>query len=129
MWKEVKIEAPNVLGLECAGTLAAADFEAMHAWLDRELAGGGKPALVILMGAFEGYADPAAMWADLEVDTRHMGDFSRIAMVADQGWIEWATKVADPVTRTDFQWFEPGARDAAVAWAADGAAGGRGGAS
>ena len=98
MWKEVDVGAPNLLGLECVGTLAAADFETMHAWLDRKLAGGGKPALVILMGAFEGYADPTAMWADLKVETRHVGDFSRIAMVANQGWIEWATKAANLVT-------------------------------
>ena len=128
MWKEVDVGAPNVLGLECTDTLAAADFKAMHAWLDRKLAGGGKPALVILMGAFEGYEDPAAMWADLKVDTRHVGDFSCIAMVADRGWIEWATKAADPLTGPKLRWFEPSERDAAVAWAADGAAGGRGGA-
>ena len=90
----------------------------MHAWLDRKLADGGMPGLVILMGAFEGYDDPAAMWADLKVDAPHVDALSRVAMVADRGWIEWATKAADPVTRTDLRWFEPGDRDAAVAWAA-----------
>lgn len=55
MWKEVTIEGDRVLGLECSGKLTKEDFEQMHAWLDRELAGLDRPALVIFMGAFEGY--------------------------------------------------------------------------
>ena len=117
MWKEVNIDAAGVLGLECNGKLSKEDFEKMHAWLDRKLGGPDKPALVVFMGAFEGYEDAAALWADMQVDARHGNDFSRVAMVADQKWIEWGTKAADFVTDADLKWFEPSDRDAAIAWA------------
>ncbi len=92
MYREVKIEANGVLGLECRGKLTKDDFERMHDWLDTELTKYGKRALVIFMGGFEGYDDVSALWADMKMDTRHSGDFSRVAMVADQEWIKWGTK-------------------------------------
>ena len=118
MWKDVKIEGEGVLGLECDGKLSKQDFETMHAWLDRELeAAKGKPALVIFMGEFEGYESAAAIWADMKVDTRHANDFSRVAMVADQKWIEWGAKAADFVLPPELKWFENAAGRAAIAWA------------
>ena len=117
MWKEVTIEGDRVLGLECSGKLTKEDFEQMHAWLDRELAGLDRPALVIFMGAFEGYENASALWADIRVDTRHGDDFSRVAMVADQAWIEWGAKAADLVTGADLKWFGSNERQAAIRWA------------
>lgn len=120
MWKEVVIEGDRVLGLECSGKLSEDDLERLHAWLDRKLAGAGKPALVIFMDTFAGYESASALWADMKIDTRHGDDFSRVAMVGDQGWIEWGAKVADLVTGADIKWFEAGDRDAAVVWARSG---------
>ncbi|MAJ76978.1 MULTISPECIES: STAS/SEC14 domain-containing protein [Sulfitobacter] len=118
MWKEVNIDGDRVLGLECDGKLSKQDFETMHTWLHRELeAAEDKPALVIFMGAFEGYESAAAIWADMKVDARHATDFSRVAMIADQKWIEWGTKVADLVLGSDFKWFDTDERDAAITWA------------
>ncbi|MEP0315590.1 STAS/SEC14 domain-containing protein [Hyphomonas sp.] len=118
MWKEVTIGGDGVLGLECDGKLSKQDFETMHAWLDRELAAAAaKPALVIFMGSFEGYKSAAAMWADMKVDTRHADDFSRVAMIADQAWIEWGTKAANLVAGANLKWFDPTERKAAIAWA------------
>tara|TARA_R100001480_G_scaffold136521_1_gene133627 strand:- start:1012 stop:1377 length:366 start_codon:yes stop_codon:yes gene_type:complete len=116
MWKEVEIEDDNVLGLECTGKLSKKDFETMHDWLDRKLLGRDKPALVIFMGAFEGYENASAFWADMKVDTRHGGDFSGVALVADQGWIKWGTKAADIVTGANLKWFATKDRDAAISW-------------
>lgn len=69
------------------------------------------------MGAFDGYEDASALWADIRVDRRHGDDFSRVAMVANQAWIEWGTKAADLVTGADLKWFDPSDRKAAIAWA------------
>lgn len=118
MWKEISIEGDGVLGLECSGKLSEQDFKTMHAWLDRELARAPKkPALVIFMGTFEGYESAAALWADMKVDMRHGNDFSRVALVADQKWIEWSTKATDFVMAPELKWFENAAGCAAIAWA------------
>ncbi|CTQ34535.1 STAS/SEC14 domain-containing protein [Jannaschia rubra] len=120
MWNEIAVEAPGVLALECAGRLSERDFEEMHAWIDRQLARHDRPALVILMGAFDGYASPSALWADMQIDTRHADDFARVALVADEPWIEWVTKAGDLLTRAELRCFAPDEREGAVAWAAAG---------
>lgn len=121
MWKEVAIKAPGVLALECAGRLSERDFDEIHAWIDRQIAGHDRPALVILMGAFKGYESPLAFWADMQIDVRHAGDFARVAFVADEPWIEWATKAGDPLTNAELRCFAPDEREEAIAWAAAGA--------
>lgn len=118
MWKPVPIDTPGVLGLECAGKMSSEDFEAMQSWLDRHLAGSARPALVVFLGSFEGYEDMSAFWADLKVDTRFVGKFSRIAMVGDQRWLDWSTRAADVVSGADLKWFPEDRRAEAIAWAA-----------
>ena len=120
MWKELAIEAPGVLALECAGRLSERDFDEMHAWIDRQIAQHDRPALVVLMGAFDGYESPSAFWADMQIDARHADDFARVAFVADEPWIEWATKAGDPLTRAELRCFAPNEREEAIAWAAAG---------
>lgn len=120
MWKDVTIDVPGVVALECAGQLSERDLDEMHAWIDRQVARHDRPALVILMGAFEGYESPSALWADMRIDARHAGDFVRVALVADARWIEWAAKAGDPFTRTELRCFAPEEREAAIAWAAAG---------
>lgn len=86
--------------------------------LDRELTKAQKkPALVFFMGTFKGYESAAALWADMKVDVRHGNDFSRVALVADQKWIEWGTKAADFVMTPEQKWFENTAGHEAIAWA------------
>ena len=120
MWKDVTIDAPGVVALACAGKLSERDLDEMHAWIDRQVARHDRPALVILMGAFEGYESSSALWADMKLDARHAGDFARVALVADETWIEWATKAGDPLTRAELRCFAPEEREAAIAWAASG---------
>lgn len=117
MWKEVNVDGDGVLGAEFSGRLSKEDFETMHTWLDRKLAAVDKPALVIFWGAIEGYKDVAALWADLKIDIRHGNDFSRVALVADQKWIEWWTKALNLVVGTDLKLFKVDDRQAALAWA------------
>ena len=120
MWTNVTIDAPEVVALECSGRLSERDLEEMHAWIDQQVARHDRPALVILMGAFEGYESPSALWADMRIDARHAGDFARVALVVDEAWIEWAAKAGDPLTRAELCCFAPGEREAAIAWAAAG---------
>lgn len=124
MWKEIAVEAPGVLALECSGKLSTRDFEEMHAWIDRQIARhDDRPSLVILMGSYDGYESPSALWADMKLDARHADDFARVAFVADELWIEWATKAGDLITRGELRCFAPDEREEAIAWAAAGVSG------
>ena len=118
MWTNVTIDAPGVVALECSGRLSERDLEEMHAWIDQQVARHDRPALVILMGAFEGYESPSALWADMRIDARHAGDFTRVALVADETWIGWAAKAGDLLTHAELRCYIPDAREDAIAWAA-----------
>lgn len=120
MFKIVEIEAENVLGLECSGKLTEDDLKGIHSWLDGKLAKNVKPSLVIFMTSFDGYADASALWADLNIDLKHRGDLSRVAIVADQAWLKWGTVAANTFTGADLKWFATNDRDLAVSWAHDG---------
>ena len=119
MFKTVEFAADNVIGLECIGKLTEEDLRKIHLWLDAELARGGKPAMVIMMESFDGYADASAFWADLKIDSKHTGDLSRVAIVADQTWLKWGTVAANPFTGADLKWFATKDRDLAITWAKD----------
>ena len=119
MFKTVEFAADNVIGLECIGKLTEEDLRKIHLWLDAELARGGKPAMVIMMESFDGYADASAFWADLKIDSKHTGDLSRVAIVADQTWLKWGTVAANSFTGADLKWFATKDRDSAISWAKD----------
>lgn len=120
MWKDLAINGPGVVALECEGRFSKGDFEEMHTWIDRQVAQQDCPALVLFMGKFEGYESPSALWADMRIDERHARDFSRVALVADQWWLELATKAGNTLTCTELRFFGPDQRGEAIAWARDG---------
>ena len=117
MFREVSTDKPNVLGAELNGTVTKADLEEFHAWLHHRLAAASKPALVVLMDRFEGYAGASAMLEDLRIDTKHHDDLSRVALITDETWLKWSTILAKPFTKAELKWFAPGDRNAAFAWA------------
>lgn len=116
MWKEVHIDAPNVIGLECSGKVSETEFERMHDWLDEKLRSDSKPALIVFMGNWEGYEDASALWEDMKIETRHRDDFSRVAIVGDQDWIEWGVKAGNLLTGAELKWFDTKDRANAISW-------------
>ena len=119
MFKTVEFAADNVIGLECIGKLTEEDLRKIHLWLDAEIAKCEKPAMVVMMDSFDGYADASAFWTDLKIDSKHAGDLSRVAIVADQTWIKWGTVTTNPFTGADLKWFATKDRDLAIKWAKD----------
>lgn len=52
-----------------------------------------------------GSVEPAALWADLKFGPSHVKYFTHVAVVADQKWIEWVTKMSQPFMKAQMRTF------------------------
>ena len=74
-------------------------------------------SLVLELTGFEFYEDFEAAKKDFKFG---LGDYKRIhraALVGDQKWIEWFTRLVGPFTRAEEKHFPEGQFEAAFAWA------------
>ncbi|GGL58557.1 STAS/SEC14 domain-containing protein [Wenxinia marina] len=117
MFTETLKDHDDVIGIVCEGKLTEDDMERMHALLHERLALVDKPGLVVDLTGFDGYEDLSALREDMQMDTAHRNDFSRIAVVGDRKWMEWGTSLANALARSEMQWFDAGEAEAAKEWA------------
>ena len=117
MFTETRTNRDDVIGIACEGKLSESDLERMHALLHERLASVEEPGLVVDLTKFEGYTGLAAMREDFKMDTAHRNDFSRIAVIGDEACMEWGSKLAAALTRSEMRWFDSLEREDAIAWA------------
>ena len=55
-----------------------------------------------------------ALWKDLRFDARHAEQYGKTAIVGDEAWHEWGTKLFDLFAEAETEFFEP--QDAGEAW-------------
>lgn len=121
MFRETLKEDDDVVGIVCEGKLTRDQLKSMHALVHERLAGAAEPGLVVDLSSFDGYADLPALLEDLRMDASHGNDFKRVAVVGDQRWVEWGTKLAGFLTRAEMHWFNAAEAEKAAAWARGGA--------
>ena len=61
--------------------------------------------LAIVQPEFKGY-DLGAAWSDTKLGLRHWRGFDRIAVVADQGWVQTSIRLAAPILPCPVQLFD-----------------------
>ncbi len=117
MFTETLRDHDDVIGIACEGKLTEEDMERMHALLHEGLASAHKPGLVVDLTGFEGYDDLSALRKDMQMDTAHRNDFSRIAVIGDRKWMEWGTSLAGALTQAEMRWFDVSKAAAGREWA------------
>jgi len=50
--------------------------------------------------------EPSVMWRDMKKVPKHLKNFSHIAVVADQKWIEWISRITKPVVCAELRIFK-----------------------
>ncbi len=63
-----------------------------------------------------GKIEPAALWADLKWEPRHLRSFSHVAIVADQKWVEWMIRPLDLLIPAELRLFHLDQIEEARAW-------------
>ncbi|NOD62906.1 MULTISPECIES: STAS/SEC14 domain-containing protein [unclassified Ruegeria] len=71
--------------------------------------------LAIVQPEFKGY-DLGAAWSDTKLGLSHWRGFDRIAVVADQGWVQTSIRLAAPILPCPVQLFDLADLEAARRW-------------
>ena len=71
--------------------------------------------LAIVQPEFKGY-DLGAAWSDTKLGLSHWRGFDRIAVTADQGWVQTSIRLAAPILPCPVQVFELSELEAARRW-------------
>lgn len=110
----------NVLGVRVSGTITGDDYEHFRPVIDERVRRHGKVHLLIHMDAFDGWDDLDALWEDLKLDAAHYTDVERLAMVGEERWQDWMTRLTDLLAPGDVRYFDENDLDGAWAWVREG---------
>jgi SpoIIAA-like len=88
-----QIDQSNIIEFTIDGEMSRAEFDAAAAKLDGMMHEFGKIRIIEIIKDI-GKIEPAAIWADLKWEPRHINNWSHIAVVADQKWIRWMKPLA-----------------------------------
>ncbi|WP_127902645.1 STAS/SEC14 domain-containing protein [Solirhodobacter olei] len=118
----------DVLAVEARGHVGRSDYEEVliPAVRDRVKAEGRLKMLYKIGPGFEGFSAGAA-WDDAKLGFLHMGDFARIAVVADIDWIRMGVKLMAPLMACPVHVFHLAEIEAAKDWISSNEGPGHGG--
>lgn len=97
------------------GEVTKSDYDRVRPVLDEFIAEQGDVRLLVEVRDL-GDVGLQAIGEDLELTTRHLGDFEKIAFVSDADWQRSLTAMVAPVSPADVRGFERTERAAAAAW-------------
>ena len=96
MLKLIQDLPPHVLGIEAAGKVTHEDYREVLIPAAEAMMGRGSIRMLYIIGQeFTGY-ELGALWDDGAFGTKHWRDFSRVAVVGDQGWLSTAVTLFKP---------------------------------
>lgn len=101
-----RIPQTNILELTISGGFTAEDFDHVVAETDRIIAECGEIRLLEIIGQLDPM-EPAAVWKDLRFAPQRLADFKRVAVVADQPWIQWMTSPETPFRSAEVRIYPP----------------------
>lgn len=104
----------DVLGIRISGKLTKADFDGLGPLFKTRIRDHGPLRVLILMEEWRGWDSFAALWADLKLDASLNKYVTRIAMVGDEEWERWMTKLIKPFAAGRLRYFD--AADLKKAW-------------
>ena len=102
-----RINDEFMMTMRINGKLKHSDYEVIVPMLESAIAGVENPKIKALvdMRAFDGWELRAA-WDDLKLGLKHGREFSKIAMIGNKKWEEYAAKVGSWFIAGDIKYFE-----------------------
>jgi len=110
----------DVVAIRAEGIITREDYEETLIPLVKEKikAHGSVKVLYWCGEQFEGFS-AGAMWDDARLGLTHLGDFGKIAVVSDVGWLRQSVKLFAPLMRAPVQVFDNADIEAAKQWIAE----------
>jgi hypothetical protein len=115
MIRRLNNEADLLLGYHLSGTITQEDVKLAQREIRSVLDRYGKVRLLIHLGDLE-IPQAAAAWQDLKYTQVYLTDVERMAVVGDDAWQAWVTKVVDLPTQGKIRFFEESETQQAWDW-------------
>jgi hypothetical protein len=110
------IEGSNILTATYDGSLGADEMVALRERLATLIRQRGSARLLVEYGHVDlGRVEPRAMWEDLKT-AGLLKDVTKVAILADQGWIETVASAVGTVLPLEVRSFHRDQHDEALAW-------------
>ena len=110
-----RVESEFFMTIAAIGKLTHEDYELITPMIDSALEGIKHPEIKVFVDLtrLEGWELRAA-WDDFKIGLKHGNKFTRIAVLGNQAWLEWASKVGSWFMSGDVKHFED--EEAALEW-------------
>jgi SpoIIAA-like len=110
-------EMDNLAAVEIVITdrVSTAEFDRIANKLESFIARHGRVRVLEIIKDFEGM-DVHAFWHDLKFSLRHLGDFSRCAIVTDAKWLALWSAIVAPFLDCEVCYFRPDEVEEARDW-------------
>lgn len=110
------VEDTNIVTATYDGSVDAEEMIAVRDWLHAVIRRHGRARLLVEYGDVDlGRIEPRAIWEDLKT-IGVLSDVDRVAVVADQGWLDTTASAAGAILPTEVRTFGRARRDDAIAW-------------
>ncbi len=115
MYRVLDDSTGNTVGIQVDGKLTKDDYGVLIPYFENLINECGPLNLLCDMTRFDGM-EIEAFWEDFQFGIRHLRDFKRMAIVGNQSWLEWLTKVFNPLVKTEVKYYSPQELNDAWRW-------------
>ena len=105
MYRVLDESSGHTVGIKVDGKLTKDDYGVLIPYFENLIKECGALNLLCDLTQFSGM-DVAAFWEDFKFSIRHLREFQRIAIVGDQRWLNWYTKLFNPLVKTELHYFQ-----------------------
>ncbi len=103
----------NLLATEAVNKLEENDYKILRTEIQTILSNHKALNWYFEMKDFKGW-QPKALWEDLKLDVDHAKDLHKIAMVGNENWEKWMTRVMKPFVKAEY--FDISEKEKALEW-------------
>ncbi len=111
-----EIEGTNIIEIEVDGKVTDDELHDAMARFEAAIETHGRIRILEIISAFPSMESAGAWWEDARFSLKHLKEFERAAVVADQKWIQLWTRIVRPFVRTEVRTFHSDQVDEARAW-------------
>lgn len=110
-----RVENTNIVEAKLDGGIETSEMETLRSEIDAVLAEHDKLRLLFVYEGL-GSMDLQALWKDLKLEPRIVGDIEKMAVVSEKSWFGSVAGVLNSLMSMEVEAFEPGQREEALQW-------------
>jgi len=104
MYRVLDESSGRTVGIKVDGKLTNNDYEVLVPYFENLINEYGSLNLLCDMTQFSG-VEIGVFWEDFKFSIRHVRDFTRMAIVGDEQWLDWYTTTFNPMVKTELKCF------------------------